>query len=396
MHNYSSLEYGPFQTAVRVKRSDGSSSSSFNNRYNRRAIVSSGPVLQGNHESENPWNYNIERGIRLSGDARDYSALYEFYTSGNIDTSPNSSFMRPPAEYFATPQGQYNDLVERLNEKVRGGVDLSVDIAQAGQVRKMLSASDRVTQVARAVNRRGRGAIRLISSLWLEYQYAWRPAVSTMYEAGYHIAGWTQRPKMVSVRTGTSTSFDVEAGTVDVYRYGPDIPWRSKGEAFHGQEMRIYLKANSPGLGGYTSLNPLSLAWELLPYSFVVDWFYNIGGYIRGWETAMLYDSSFLYGTKATLRVIEAQNSLIHEKNSWSRAVAEGYYRSKTFNRQLLSNYPIPARPVLRADLGSSRLLNAAALLGNLLGGGPDNKTPVRPRRRRRGTGFQIPEGYAL
>ena len=57
----------------------------------------------------------------------------------------------------------------------------------------------------------------------------------------------------------------------------------------------------------YTSMNPASIKWELVPYSFVVDWFYDIGSYLRGCETSTIYSSVFKAGWTSELRLNKTQ-----------------------------------------------------------------------------------------
>ena len=54
-------------------------------------------------------------------------------------------------------------------------------------------------------------------------------------------------------------------------------------------------------------LNPFVTAWELIPFSFVVDWFVNIGDWVQA-QTSSLVDlamqRSFCYSIKHELRVV--------------------------------------------------------------------------------------------
>jgi hypothetical protein len=120
-------------------------------------------------------------------------------------------------------------------------------------------------------------------------------------------------------------------------------------------------------LGNFTSLNPASIAWELTPYSFVVDWFVDFGGYMRSLESAMLMHSSFVDGFFSY--------SALNETHTWANMVQhpspevntfwsiQGRFYAKYFKRERMVTVPIPRPPVFNANLGSTRLLNAAALM---------------------------------
>lgn len=106
-------------------------------------------------------------------------------------------------------------------------------------------------------------------------------------------------------------------------------------------------------------VNPLSVAWDLVPWSFVIDWFTGIGTFLGG-----LTD---MYG----LLVVNPYSSYLskcrvrHENYSgsyygWARL---NYTTWATARRDKLS-IPLPYRPYL-ANFGNSqkRAANAASLL---------------------------------
>jgi hypothetical protein len=125
-------------------------------------------------------------------------------------------------------------------------------------------------------------------------------------------------------------------------------------------------------LSNFTSLNPVSIAWELTPYSFVVDWFIDVGGYLRNLETACTHGSTFVNGfyTEGYRLDVSCQSfgsytdgsNYIHTQDlKGSTVITKG-------RRTTLGSYPLPRIPQFKMDLGASRLLNAAALLSQHLG----------------------------
>lgn len=59
--------------------------------------------------------------------------------------------------------------------------------------------------------------------------------------------------------------------------------------------------ADLPGRFGL--LNPLSVAWELMPLSFVADWFLPIGSYLSGFDANLRFDvTSGYFGYKLESR----------------------------------------------------------------------------------------------
>lgn len=125
-----------------------------------------------------------------------------------------------------------------------------------------------------------------------------------------------------------------------------------------------------PGFDGgkqrWSSINPLVVAYELVPFSFVYDWIVDLGGYMRNLETSLLYQPDFVSGYTSTLVRYRSNTEFndAYEESGWRHSIsASCRYEMTGFTRSLLGNYPYPQLPMLKPELGSSRLLSAAALL---------------------------------
>lgn len=145
---------------------------------------------------------------------------------------------------------------------------------------------------------------------------------------------------------------------------------RTRGIESHYSSRLVcfYAVANSRlnSIANYTSLNPVSIVWELIPYSFVVDWFTNVGGYLRNLESSLLYGSDFAYGYRSDLSVQHETQGAAGGNNAYSE-VAAGDYLLVTFRRSILNASPTPRFPSFNPKLGTTRLLSAASLLGQQL-----------------------------
>jgi hypothetical protein len=124
-------------------------------------------------------------------------------------------------------------------------------------------------------------------------------------------------------------------------------------------------------LGDWTSLNPVSTTWELLPWSCVVDYFVDVSSYCRGMENAMLYGNSFKEGRMTTGTLIVGRGEV---NTSWAKADGstewynlKGFYEERLFERSLFSGSLMPDTPRFRVDLGQGQLMNCAALAATFL-----------------------------
>jgi hypothetical protein len=138
--------------------------------------------------------------------------------------------------------------------------------------------------------------------------------------------------------------------------------------------MKYEIRSEDFDASRWSSLNPISIAWEVMPYSFVIDWFVNIGGTLRNLETALLERrSKFVNGYWTHLDVVDARYVTPFTRYSagggdnWEVDPRTRNWKRIRFERNLLSSYPFPMVPSFRAELGTERLLSAASLLANFL-----------------------------
>lgn len=336
-------------------------------------------LRQGDFVKPLPWSYTRNLSSALRG-----VVTYRRASDGVLVRRDDGFLVQrtiplPPA----VSNNLYNEALDRLNDKVRGGIDLSIDLAQAGQTKKMLSALGQFEDFCNDFqNRNLKSAPRLsraIGSRWLEYRYGWAPLVQTIYDLCNQNArtarNLAQDFRASAVRGIPNFTWDASYNLYTTTVLRPELV-QAKGKDVVEIGVRLSNRGADASISQLTSLNPFSIGWEMLPYSFVVDWFYDVGGYIRNLETALLSRNAFVSGYVSTLRAVD-----LKFERSWAQSFNQGGYlidymqmsqsRSySTFVRTVLGSYPLPRLPSFSAELGSGRLLNAAGLLSQFLGRG--------------------------
>lgn len=110
-----------------------------------------------------------------------------------------------------------------------------------------------------------------LSSTWLEYHFGWEPMMQDIYNACKSITG--AQPYELDLTASASRNEKARGGhDPDKWNVSYDHKWFVKmGCRVSVSNPNTFL-ASQLGL-----LNPFSVAWELVPFSFVVDWFTSVG-----------------------------------------------------------------------------------------------------------------------
>jgi hypothetical protein len=269
-------------------------------------------------------------------------------------------------------------LLAKLTEQVRGhSFDLGINIAEGvktyeGILGNLASLGKSLValkhgQIGDAfrylgTERKGWRTLKSkdVSGRWLEMQYAWLPLVSQGYEAGKALAALTG-PRSLRFTASIGTKYGSYEGSQGPFDY--TYPVRTSYSKRLLAELYEPVSFNrSLGL-----VDPLSIAWEVVPYSFVVDWFLPVGTYLG--VVGMIPN---LVGRFLT---IERSGMKAGDVKFTAQGIANGFKnltkRERRFNlTRTVSgslSVPLPTFNSLPRALSPKRLLNATALIHQLL-----------------------------
>lgn len=207
-------------------------------------------------------------------------------------------------------------LLNKLSERIRGhSFDLGVNIAEAtksygtivGNLKSVGSAlwhlkHGRYGQALRVLGRgrSSRGILaqklnnRDLTGRWLETQYAFLPLISQSYEAAKALESVTGARKL---------AFSAGSGTLrSRYKQPNSLAYSAITQVAFKKSIRCELSEELP-LGRSLGLtNPLEIAWEVVPYSFVVDWFLPVGSYISAWGVIPGLNGRFMTTDVGTIK----------------------------------------------------------------------------------------------
>lgn len=348
--------------------------------HDRYKAGSCGGIVHGNFKTPNSWNYNITSCSDIKGTETIYDGMYRTVRRGALGNCDIAKSLLTKAN----ASGSYNKALAKLYDKIRSDVDLSIDIYQGNQTVSMLSdlaegLRSPTRTLAKAMgNLVKRGKIRrgsqFIADKWLEWQYGIKPTMSTIYS----LCG--EMVEIISTDSGLLAATS-RAATKEPY---PSVvkrgSWSSvynvnlSGETEERTEIKIlYTIGNSErnALSQFTSLNPVSFIYENIPYSFVLDWIIDVGGYLRMMETACMTGLQFHSGYKTTSKrshiIATIKDVYTDRYRRQYIGSGSGWAHYVSCVRTPLGSMPKPSRPSLNISLGSQRLASAAALLRGFL-----------------------------
>lgn len=132
-------------------------------------------------------------------------------------------------------------------------------------------------RVPKGVWRRTRSGAKGLGSTWLEWHFGWDPLIKDIATT---VNILNQAPIYHAVRVKgrriSNTEVSVKKSTYNDTYLTRQISVRTTCGAFI--QTSSYNRSVATQLG---LTNPLAIAWELVPYSFVVDWFANVGTYLQ-------------------------------------------------------------------------------------------------------------------
>lgn len=344
------------------------------------------PPTQGNRES----NYNYSRQIYkvVEDTPKEYrtswynpidgvTASYD-YLSTKFISKDHGPFGYNPVELGIIENMYAESKTEALNRLSAEKAQLLADLAQARQVvdlfaKPVITAAKVLLAIKRGhfgqvpgllgispralKESRGRSA----ADLWLQYQYGWKPLAQSIYDTQKVLHTTLAKGHMINSNGGASYNKTHQF----VYRDEDQIAsWKAGVQCQLGATMENPTTEQLQALG---LLNPLSVAWELVPWSFAVDWFIPVGATLEACTAT--YGLNFYGG-----RITEYNSYELSIRNHtgrltpWVECLQSGHYLEKgfSFKRTALTAFPNPSFYADLTPYSTPRALNAIALVRQL------------------------------
>jgi hypothetical protein len=212
-----------------------------------------------------------------------------------------------------------------------------------------------------------------VHKTWLEYKYGWKPLLmdvkGTAELFAQHVLG---RPLRFSVQGKKSVPFNWAEIT-------PYVPFGGLGTSYYTHTLtgtytsrvKIWVEITNPHMSALQQMgltNPALVAWELVPYSFVFDWFISVGDWLKG--------LSALHGLTVRRALVSNINELKYTYSQPATTVVNSgigktcfqgahYFNDtqRSYGRAPLTVDPLSLYPPVNDNLNFNKLITALALL---------------------------------
>nr|APG77229.1 hypothetical protein [Hubei levi-like virus 7] len=213
-----------------------------------------------------------------------------------------------------------------------------------------------------------RGA-RAAGGGWLALQYGWKPLISDIYGSCEAIARAGNQPVIGRVKQTVTRTFPLRRRTVSKSQDLVQVDFWD-GEQKVAVQYGITFVRENGGLHVLSELgitNPALIAWELVPFSFVVDWFLPIGSWLETFDatSGLVFHSGYrtTFSTM-TSKYVQTRNGTYsnYTDDTYWAADCEDIFTK----RVVLTSFPIPGLPSFKNPVSIGHAANALALLTQL------------------------------
>ena len=245
-------------------------------------------------------------------------------------------------------------------------LDILTSVAETHKTLDLVvQARKRAVALIKQLQKKGWKALpRTASDTWLEWRYGWR-LLGFEIEAVTEAINHPLKSLFVEGRAG-------ESHVVEYESIGDSFPLlhshlRVNANTTVQHRHDISVRANVNGKVKLQSANvlasPVVTGWELIPYSFVLDWFVNVGDVLTAWKAFSLADYTFSIGVKRVFDLSGTISGITYYDSAYTSASASGVSSLKGETKIRWSRTKPSLIPQLNVDLTTPRSIDIAALL---------------------------------
>jgi hypothetical protein len=350
-------------------------------------------------QTKGGWSVAVGKPHRASSFLGDTTGVGELLHSQTTDSTTRNLFGYNDIPYLSKRTEVIDAMHARMSDSRFMGLVLAGELAET--TRMLNKAATKVLNTSVALGSAPKKTLRELKKLsmdelkdlrnpvgawnsvgrlanaWLEARYGWQ----SLYYDIRAIAGLgnSARKFRRSIVSDTTSYSNVVIQ--------PDV-WSNSGISGSPANnvtkvSRSYTRHSKHSAGALFRTNPIyesqdiagerrifSSAWELVPFSFVIDWFVNVGDKFAALDSSLLVDVvGSWYSCHSSLMLDEQYTKSIPNSNLGTNWRANGTYQVLAHRNQLVTHVTREANPVvslipaISTNWNKTRITDAAALL---------------------------------
>ncbi|DAD52480.1 maturation protein [ssRNA phage SRR5467090_4] len=208
----------------------------------------------------------------------------------------------------------------------------------------------------------GENPDKAATNAFLELQYGWKPLLADIHDAAYTLADRLhsdrERAQTVSVRTKQQR---YQAGANAPVENSPRTEVDFVMESTFDIRMQVRFAADyaASAAAAVGITNPLLVVWELVPFSFVADWFLPVGDFLSSIDATS--GKVFLGGTMA-VRSHHTYTARFVRRDGYQTASGDDQRTLVLKTRTRLLDFPPVTFPPVEPHGSIQRMLSSIAL----------------------------------
>lgn len=368
--------------------------SDYRNRIKRGEIISSpcssvitkveDPLVFVNKESSY-WKY-AQSMYPDPGDIPLVRLGYKYF-----GTQPASVFLGRPlttSYSLALPNCNVNQMIDLAVTDAHARVDTSdaAALVTAGELNETIEfiydTSKRLLKIYKAIRKLDVSAMRKqisgseLAKRYLEYRYAIRPLVSEIdtYVKALTSTSKSTRQTYRSFVPFSKTTYGSEYLAYTDGTFGK-VYAREKVSRTVMVRAGVLCAVDKSKLDRWGFSKPIDALWDLIPFSFIADWFFNIGSTIASFTPELgLEQLTSWYTTTDTVSQVKEITRVSLNPNPhvnrigycWNFDISNGYIKRETKTYQRVINPKLSILPTFRLRLDNLKVLDIALIIRSM------------------------------
>lgn len=213
---------------------------------------------------------------------------------------------------------------------------------------------------------------------WLAWQYGVKPLMQDVFDA-MEAVDYFQGNELYSLSIRARARVDMDTVVTrfsngsGAFSYELPIHWINRGQTFVEWKLKTGVL---PALVTVGVTNPINLIYQVTPFSFILDWFVNLGSWFNLFDATI--GKEFLNGYQTGLKVGSGRFQVVKTSGSQYQIIERGESFLSAFNltRAKLASFPTPVPPAFKNPCSPTHVANALSLLAVAFGRGSLRRVP--------------------